>query len=944
MRRLAVLFLGFFLLQGPGMTPGASPGGTPTIRLFSQAVRLHSLGEFEKSFAVLEQAVAAPTGGPDALRAKCLLRMGIVRWDLGDVPGSATFFESAARTFGQSHDLRSQEFCAKCLDLVRLYDRGREDRQNKLYDRSLDRWQEAWALARDIGLPDLQLKCLRQLALTHLMRGELELFLEKSRSALAVAVLINHRLEQGRCLNNLGVYYQQRMDYSQAVSYLEQARALMRSSGDGRAASEPLTNLGLVYRELGDFERGRVFLTEALERDEAGGDPNMVAMDWDNIGSVLLRQGLDEQDREALGRSLDAFQNGLRMRGSAPSDPLVAFAALNNMGVILNELGDYAEARARFDQALRLVDHGESALERSHVLANIAAAYLSEQEISQARTYFRAAYELSEKNAYANVLMDSCLGLGKCCELTGQDETALEFYEKAIRTLEGVKAQLPEPLLIGFARNKFEAYDRAIHIWAGRYDRSPSEAAGERVFDLVERARARAFLESLAEARTDLSGPDLRRIQERQRAISRNLADLSAKLNDPSLSGNEKRDVGHEIQCEEEESVRLSAELKDPGTSRTQAWDRAVRSLKEIQALLHEERAVLLEYALGDPSSYLIVISSTSLRLYRLPAQEDLERSLRAYLRSLSDHSLDARLGYAAAERIGRQLLPFLGDETIRQAGTLIIVPDGILNALPFEALRVPGRTGTSYLIEGPSVSYCPSASALATLQGRARPRTWAKQVLAVGSPNYSTELREPDRGPWPQLPFSRKEAQAVVRGYPARAVDILNGSDVSEGAIKSWPLRDYRIIHFACHGFLDEKVPLRSALALSAGNGTDEDGLLQMREIYGLSLSADLVVLSACQTGIGRIEKSEGSLALARPFFFAGARAVVASLWSIGDRSTVPFMREFYRRLSEGWPAAEALREAKLSLLRSRWSHPFYWAAFLLQGDPSAAGSPKGT
>jgi CHAT domain-containing protein len=151
--------------------------------------------------------------------------------------------------------------------------------------------------------------------------------------------------------------------------------------------------------------------------------------------------------------------------------------------------------------------------------------------------------------------------------------------------------------------------------------------------------------------------------------------------------------------------------------------------------------------------------------------------------------------------------------------------------------------------------------------------------------------------------------------------------------------LNDYRIIHFACHGFLDERSPFRSALVLSDADAAGDDGLLQMREIYGLNLSADLVVLSACQTAAGRLERSEGPMGLARPFFFAGARSVIASLWPVNDQSTVAFMHDFYRSLAAGLPAGEALRDAKTRMLKSPWAHPFYWASFMLQGDPSAAG-----
>jgi CHAT domain-containing protein len=165
---------------------------------------------------------------------------------------------------------------------------------------------------------------------------------------------------------------------------------------------------------------------------------------------------------------------------------------------------------------------------------------------------------------------------------------------------------------------------------------------------------------------------------------------------------------------------------------------------------------------------------------------------------------------------------------------------------------------------------------------------------------------------------------------------DVLTGESASETRLKTMALMDYRIIHFACHGSLDERFPFRSALILSSANTSEDDGLLQTREIYGLAMNAGMVVLSACQTAKGHLEKSEGPMALTRPFFFAGARSIIASLWPISDKATVFFMHEFYRNLILGRSKSESLRYAKIKMLDSSWGHPYYWASFMLQGDPS--------
>lgn len=934
---LAVLSLALLLFPRGGHLPGPQ-GAPPSFRdLFLHAAELRSQGEFSESYAALERALALCRNDyPHPYRGKCLIRMGLIKWNLGDISESARLFDAAGAAFEKAGDSRSQEFCVKCTELIRLYNLGKNDRTARLYHRSIDRFSQARALGREIGFPDLQLKCLRQQALAYLDLRELDLFLENSKQGLEISAAIHHRAEQGLCLINMGVFHQQRHDYSQAVAHFEQALSIMRAVDDQETEAEILSNLGLAYRELGNLDRAQFYLSEALGLDKRRGDANAVSMDLDNIGTVLLQRGLDDDNEQDLRQALDAFQNGLLIQDQGRANPLIRFAALNNTGLILNELKDHDGARLRFEQALGIADREKLVLERCHVLMNIATSHLDERDVEDALAFYRMSYEAGLEHTFENVLLESCFGLGQCYERRHEYVLALSFYRRAIEAMETMRDRISsEPLMVGFVRNKFRPFERAIQILADQHAQSPSAEEGlEQMFDLVERAKARAFLESVREARVDLSGPDYSILRERQRAISRNISELSSMLADQVVSGVELEALKNELELEEEEDIRLNYALRAMGGDGDRAGRQDIRRTDEIQRLLRKEDAVMLEYFLGEPQSCLILVSPAKVRLHLLPAKGAIERSLRAYLKAISDRSSDPRAGFIAAERIGRELLPLDQDEELKKAKTIIVVPDGILHNLPFEALRVHDEAGSRYLVEDMAVSYCPSASALAVLKSSPRAGNWKKGVLAVGAPNYGR------KSILPPLPFSKREVQDIGRTLGAFGADILTGDAANEGAIKQWPLNDYRIIHFACHGFLNEPSPFRSALALSMADGPGDDGLLQMREIYGLDLDADLVVLSACQTAAGRLERSEGPMGLARPFFFAGARSVIASLWPINDKSTVSFMHDFYSYLIEGHPAGEALRDAKKKMLRSPWAHPFYWASFMLQGDPSAAGT----
>jgi CHAT domain-containing protein len=376
-----------------------------------------------------------------------------------------------------------------------------------------------------------------------------------------------------------------------------------------------------------------------------------------------------------------------------------------------------------------------------------------------------------------------------------------------------------------------------------------------------------------------------------------------------------------------------------------------ISTIEKIQSQLLNPKTALLEYFLGDLESYAFLITQNDFRLKNLPPRIEIESSLKAYLKLIASIPSEKNQCRFAAKRIYGELVYPFEDELISME-QLIIVPDGILNYLPFETLienHEDKRSNSGFLIENYKISYAPSSSALSYLIGRPSENKRSKRLLALGNPVYSSgphrrsgksaeqALREVylnsgfDFSP---LPYSRSEILEICRYFDKTEVDCYLDEKAKEEVVKTVPLDDYQIVHFACHGFHDEEIPSRAALVLTLDDNVEEDGFLQGREIYGLRLNADLVVLSACQTGKGRLENSEGVLGLPRVFFNAGARSVVSSLWKVNDKSTSALMRHFYRYLSDGNDKAQSLRLAKLKMLKSEYSHPFFWAGFILHGD----------
>jgi CHAT domain-containing protein len=293
----------------------------------------------------------------------------------------------------------------------------------------------------------------------------------------------------------------------------------------------------------------------------------------------------------------------------------------------------------------------------------------------------------------------------------------------------------------------------------------------------------------------------------------------------------------------------------------------------------------------------------------------------------------------------------------MKDARRLLICPDGPLHYLPFAALR---PSPDAYLVEARPVSYVLSATVYGELtRSQERPRADLPVLVAFGDPVYpppadqessaETVLPSATRGPsFSPLPSTRTEVESIRALYD-HGVQVFLGPDAREEEAKK--LTGARIVHFACHGFLDHRFPLNSGLALtipSASVAGADNGLFQAWEIFESSrLQADLVTLSACQSGLGKEMGGEGLIGLTRAFQYAGARAVLSTLWSVADESTAVFMRQLYSYLSQGHAKAEALRLAQLDFIRSRRtahqesmgldidvSHPFYWACFVLDGE----------
>lgn len=362
-------------------------------------------------------------------------------------------------------------------------------------------------------------------------------------------------------------------------------------------------------------------------------------------------------------------------------------------------------------------------------------------------------------------------------------------------------------------------------------------------------------------------------------------------------------------------------------------------AVQQLQSRLAKDDLVI-EYVLGPARSFALAISWDQTAHYELNSRREIEfavESHRAAVHSKGDGRIEARALY----QLLLQPVGMLG-----QGKRLVIIPDGKLNLLAFEALL---DSNERYVVDSKTVSYAPSATVYYLLSRTTRPRTNQMAMLGVGGARYSTPgfddspsqvrglgLFNPSGPPrWTAIPQSLAEVADVAASQIGKTV-VLTGNDATEADLKRLSLSSFRVLHLALHSTIDEEFPDRSALVLTPRKNDKEDGLLQAREVRSLYLNAQLVTLSACDAGAGTLEGIAGMDSLVQSFLMAGSRSVVASIWPADDIFTAALMRRFYANLRQGFDKAEALTLAKRELLRINGPNapPFYWAGFRLVGD----------
>jgi CHAT domain-containing protein len=721
-----------------------------------------------------------------------------------------------------------------------------------------------------------------------------------------------------------------------------------------------------VLAALRDWQQVRELarqLGDAAWENRANGELGMIAFLRGNTGEATktVQQAMDTARK--LGdvggelRYLSAIGNGVLLAGYVPiavgfvdralalardnPDTGFPFVATSTKVLTLIELKQYDEAERFAQSALaeaRVGDRRIKEIELRMMLARVAEA---RQQPTRAIEHLEAARTAAESGQVQRLLADAEASLAQAYRKQGDLDRAAQRASSAVLHTRASGSRFTLPLRLGeladirTAQGRLGSasalYSEASDVVEGIMANVPSRSSQARLvgvmsdlyaghfvlvadrqsdpheaFRVIEQARGRALADVL---RTLPDDSPSRKDDAHARAVSA----LQLRLmNAPNAR--ERRGLLDRLWEVEQLATVPGPRLAAPRTGLPSSGRAAVTAVQKVLG----PRETLLEYVLLPNQSYCLILTSRALRLVRLPGRAEIEPLAAAFRKEVQS----GRVTLDSAERtaLRRAILDPLNMPS-RIAHEVVVVPDGVLNSIPFEQLLANGAN------PAPSVTLAPSATVLALMRNRQVPRPTDRAVLAVGGVPYEriASAKVASTTPvgffdaamptsLPSLPASADEARAIAALFVPTST-LLVGDAATEAALKRQPLGRYEVLHLAAHGFADTKFPERAALVLLGDAGAGEDGLLQPREIARYNLNARLVVLSACDTAVGPTLGQEGVANLARAFLVAGAGAVMTSLWPVDDTLSAALMRAFYGRLAHGETLTEALRGAKAEL-----------------------------
>ncbi|NET89646.1 MAG: tetratricopeptide repeat protein [Kamptonema sp. SIO1D9] len=834
--------------------------------------------------------------------ASYFLEIGKLCYQLGDGENSLASLQEYLTIFQKIGNL-SQEAMA----LIRI---GEFYTNLGDLDRSLDFFNQAIKVYQKSNFPEGEIDTLIRIGQHYVKLGNQQQALKFFNQALTIAEESNARAQKATILKNIGKLYTQYRDEKNALEILERSRNIYQELGNSREQATILRTIAQFYHQLAEREKALTYYQQALAIDKETGDRGWMNITLVDIAELYYQLGNLEQALAYFERSRTIsleLNNG-------KATPLLG------LGKVYSELGNSEQALTYLNQALSLFERFPE---------------------PKAETLFQIA--IVERKL-------------------GNLDTALTNIEAAISIIEAQRARSDLQERQTYFASKQNYYEFYIDLLMELHQKNPVKGYDAQAINASERTRARSLLELLAEANTDIrKGVDLelvnqeRKLQQQLDALEKRRVELYSR----ELTKEEQTALEQERQYLLKKYQEVQSKIREKSPSYAAITQPEPVTLREIQQEILDEDTSILQYSLGEKRSFLWAITKDSLTSYQLPPKNQIEQAVKEFRRTvINKRGFPNNLSPDSKSLYEMVLAPVAAQ--LRQQ-RLLIVPDGSLHYLPFAALSASGNDYVP-LITKHEIVNLPSASILAILRRDLQQRKPApKTITIIADPVFSSEdgrlenststERENwekytldragkimDIGVWARLPGTRTEAEAILNLVPESKSSYAFGFQANRATATNPQLNQYQIVHFATHGLMNSVTPELSGIVLSMVDeaGNFQNGFLRLHDIFNLDLSADLVVLSACETGLGKQVRGEGVVGLTRGFMYAGAPRLLVSLWNVDDAATAEMMTRFYRlMLREGNSPSEALRLAQIEMqTETRWKSPYYWSAFVLQGE----------
>jgi CHAT domain-containing protein/Tfp pilus assembly protein PilF len=853
--------------------------------------------------------------------------------------------------------------------------------QQGRHTQALEDFHRGLKIAEEIGDQRNMARILNGIGSVHQLQGNYTEAREYLYRSLKIAEGTGDKYGIGAALGTIANTHQLQGNYEQAIDYHRQSLKFREEIGDKSSVANTLNNMGLILRAQGKYAEALESYQRSLKIKEEIGDKR-------GVGSTLGNIGLVYQGQENYAQALEYHQKSLKIAEEIGNKAGIA-ASLNNLGTIYQTQNNYAQAVENYQRSLKIKEEMGDKLGISVTLSNIGMVYYNQGNYTQALEYIQQSLKIKEEIGDKALIAISLQGIGNVKKSQGNNTEALEWINKSAvsakqvgdsdlfwqsRTIAGqlnrtlnqsdlAQQAFAEAIAVvedlrnqiaGATQQSQQFFANKLLPYYEMIDLLIAKNNYQEALNFAERSKGRALLDVFDRDKVSITKAMSVQEQQQERNLNTELVFLNTQIYREKRS--DKPDQARLADLTAKlEKIRLQMDAFQTNLYaihpelRIQRGEIHPITTTEIASLIPDGKTALLEFVVQENQAYLFVLTRNNklteakpdLQVYKVNIKQ---KDLGDLTHNLTQRISSRNLGF---QEFASQLYALLlkpAQAQLQNINNLVIVPDGVLWELPFQALlSAPKR----YLLQDYAISYASSLTVLKEMKSlqakRGKTNAQAKMVLALGNPAISSATAEKvtaiimDEKLLP-LPEAERQVKVLQQIYGSKNSKIYIGAEASEERLKQ-EADNYKILHLATHGIVNDASPMYSHLVLSQQqNNATDDGLLEAWEIMKMDLNADLVILSACDTARGKVGAGEGMIGLAWSLFVAGCPTTVVSQWKVETESNTEMMIAFHKNLTltKGQISkAEALRQAALKLMKNKnYSHPFYWAPFVIIGN----------